>query len=184
MKRILLLVGALIIAAAVFLVYQRIGEGRQAVDFSSASERRQVGEISFRSLDREFSLSDFRGKIVLVDVWATWCGPCIAAIPKLISLQDQFEGDLVVLGLNVDEGGWPVLEAFLARRSDIDYLVARPEPPAEILFNTLIDVPPLGKVSALPTVFLLDRQGRLVSKYVGATPKQTLQGDIQRLLAD
>ncbi len=183
-KRVLLLAAAALIGVVGFFVYQRIGEGKQAVEFAQASQRPLVGEMVFESGQKRFRLADLKGRIVLVDVWATWCPPCIAALPELIRMQKRYKDDLVIVGLNVDEAGWEVVEPFLHRRPEINYPVVRSDPPSRILFNTIIDVPPLGKVSALPSGFLLDRQGRLVAKYVGGGNSARIEGDVQRLLRE
>ncbi|MEE8585733.1 MAG: TlpA disulfide reductase family protein [Acidobacteriota bacterium] len=184
LKRILLWVAAALSAVLGFFVYQRIGEGKQAVHFVEASQRPLIGEMVFESGQKSFRLSELKGKLVLVDVWATWCPPCIAAFPELIRMQERYRDDLVIVGLNVDEGGWEVVDPFMQRRPEINYPVVRSDPPSRILFNTLIDVPPLGKVSALPSGFLLDRQGRLVSKYVGGGKSAQIERDIQHLLQE
>ncbi|HSR67395.1 MAG TPA: TlpA disulfide reductase family protein [Acidobacteriota bacterium] len=187
MKRIVVLALLVILLVAGFFVYrltERIGEGKETVDFADPSQRPRVGEMTFQSPQKRFRLADLQGKVVLVDVWATWCSPCIAAIPELVRLQKKYRDDLAVLGLNVDERGWEVVEPFLQRRGDINYPVVRSDPPARILFNTIIDVPPLGKVSALPSSFLIDRQGRLVSKYVGGGTLPQVERDIERLLQE
>ena len=183
-KRILLLAAAALLGVLGYFAYQRIGEGKQAVRFVDASQRPLIGEMVFESGQKSFRLSDLKGKVVLVDVWATWCPPCIAALPELIQMQQRYKDDLVIVGLNVDEDGWEVVDPFMQRRPDINYPIVRSNPPSRILFNTLIDVPPLGKVSALPSGFLLDRQGRLVSKYVGGGKSAQIEGDIQRLLQE
>lgn len=188
LKRVVIVALLVLLLVAGFLAYwltERIGQGKEAVDFALPSQRPQVGEMAFQSPQRRFRLADLQGKIVLVDVWATWCSPCIAAIPELVEMQERYGDDLAVVGLNVDEGGWEeVVAPFLQRRGDINYPVVRSDPPARILFNTIIDVPPLGKVSALPSSFLIDRQGRLVSKYVGGGTTPQVERDIQRLLQE
>lgn len=184
MKRFLLMGAAAVVGLLGFLAYQRIGEGNKAVDFVDPSQREAIGEMVFESPRESFRLSDLRGKLVLVDVWATWCAPCIVALPELIELQRRYDGELAIVGLNVDEGGWEVVDPFLQRRPEINYPIVRSDPPARILFNTIIDVPPLGKVSALPSAFLLDRQGRLVSKYVGGGKTAQIEQDIRRLLKE
>ena len=89
-----------------------------------------------------------------------------------------------MLGLNVDEGGWEVVEVFLARHPEINFRIAGPQPKPALLFPTVVDLEPLGTVSALPTAFLVDGEGRLVSKYVGAGHYDQIGQDIERLLSE
>ncbi len=161
--------------------YLQVRAGREAVDFQSDEQRRTVQDLPLDTPQGELALDDFRGKLVLIDVWASWCAPCLKAVPHLIELQKQYEGDLVVIGLNVDTDGWSAVERFRRHFPDINYLIARPSP-EPLIVGTIVDLTPLGKVSVLPTAFLLDREGGLVAKYVGEPETRQAPADIERLL--
>jgi thiol-disulfide isomerase/thioredoxin len=106
---------------------------------------------------REVSLSDFRGKVVLLDFWATWCGPCLMAIPHLNSLQEKYAADgFEILGINLDQRDAASLLHF-AETMKISYTVLIGTP----------DVVSKYGVNPLPTTFLIDRQGRLRSQAIG-----------------
>ena len=103
------------------------------------------------------SSMDWRGKVVLVNFWATWCPPCRAEIPDLIALQEKYRDKLVILGLSEDEEGVEVVKRYVADHK-INYPIAMSTPELRKLFPT---------VMALPTTFVLDRDGKMAQKNVG-----------------
>jgi len=114
--------------------------------------------VAMRDLDgREVSLASLRGKVVLVNFWATWCGPCRAEIPDLVALQEKYRDQLQVIGISQDE-----VPVDLVRRFAVDhrmnYPVVMSTPEIEKLFPG---------VNALPTSFIVDRESRIVQKHVG-----------------
>lgn len=119
--------------------------------------------MTLRSPDGEsLELSSLRGKVVLVDVWATWCGPCLRALPGLSRLSESRPDDLVVIGLSADQDV-RALRGFL-KRNPLPYFVAHGDPRSLSLF----------RAEALPTIYVLDRQGRIVDRVVGALPESIL----------
>src|SRR5262245_16332131 len=103
------------------------------------------------------SSTDWRGKVVLVNFWATWCPPCRAEIPDLIKLQEKYRDKLVILGLSEDEEGIDVVRRYVADHK-VNYPIAMSTPELRKLFPT---------VRALPTTFVLDRDGKMAQKNVG-----------------
>ena len=117
-----------------------------------------VSAFGARDLDgRELSSASWRGKVVLVNFWATWCGPCRAEIPDLVALQDKYRDRLQIIGVSEDEGPVDDVKRFAAEHR-INYPVVMTTPEIRQLFPA---------VSALPTSFILDRDSRLVQKHVG-----------------
>lgn len=120
----------------------------------------QVGELEAQTLEgKPFRLSQLRGKAVLVNVWATWCGPCRAEIPELQRLHDEYAArDLTVLGVSVDvAGARPDVIEFLRER-DVSYPnVHDPDGVMADAFDAF----------ALPTSILLDDSGKVVWKETG-----------------
>jgi thiol-disulfide isomerase/thioredoxin len=106
---------------------------------------------------RSISSADLRGKVVLVNFWATWCPPCRAEIPDLIKLQDKYRDKLVVLGISEDEVPPDEVKAFVAEQK-MNYPVAMTTPALAKIFRG---------VSALPTTFVIDRDGKLQQRHVG-----------------
>jgi peroxiredoxin len=112
------------------------------------------------------SLKDLRGKYVLIDFWATWCPPCLMSIPELVSLHEKYEKkDLVVLGISLDDLD-KVDSRTLTRFRDqhrIGYTILRADQ------NVVRDYSG-SEGMAIPTMFLVDREGQIVEKLVGFIP--------------
>ena len=136
--------------------------------------RRPDYMVTTRSGERLTSAS-LRGKVVLVNVWATWCPPCRAEMPALQQLADAYAAEgMVLLGLSVDRGSSGQVDAFLAERG-ITYPVA-------IVDDQIIAA--FGGVRGYPTSFLVDRQGVIQHTVMGPVAPLTLRPAIRRLLAD
>jgi len=116
--------------------------------------------ISFVDLaGNTVSLSDFTGKMVLVNLWATWCEPCLREMPSLGRMQSRLGDKITVVAVSEDRGGSKVVEPFIGKlglKSIKTYL--DPKSTAERAF----------KVQGLPTSFLIDRQGRILGRVEGA----------------
>jgi thiol-disulfide isomerase/thioredoxin len=111
-----------------------------------------------RDLDgREVSSASLRGKVVLVNFWATWCPPCRAEIPELVMLQEKYRDRLQIIGISEDESGPEVVKRFAADHK-MNYPIVLTSPEIEKMFPG---------ISALPTSFLIDRESRIVQKHVG-----------------
>ena len=106
---------------------------------------------------KTISSAEWRGKVVLVNFWATWCAPCRIEIPDLIALQKKYADNLVVLGVSEDDGDIPLVRKFVAEHN-INYTIVMATPELRKLFPD---------VTALPTTFVLDRDGKLVQKTLG-----------------
>lgn len=114
--------------------------------------------FSLKDLDgRTLSSADWKGKVVVVNFWATWCGPCRAEVPDLVALQDKYRDQLIVVGVSEDEGPVEGVRAF-ASQYKVNYPIAMTTPEMEKLFPGIV---------ALPTTFVLDKDGRVVQKHVG-----------------
>jgi thiol-disulfide isomerase/thioredoxin len=130
-------------------------------------------EFQLTALDgKPLSLASARGKVVLLNFWATWCGPCRAEIPDLIVLQERYAEKLQIIGLMVDEDDAEVVKQVVAR-TGINYPVAMTSP--EIRFK-------YGGIAALPTSFVLDTQGRVVQKHEGLRNPALYEMEIRALL--
>ena len=111
-----------------------------------------------RDLDgREVSMAALRGKVVLVNFWATWCGPCRAEIPDLVALQEKYRDRLQIIGISQDEVPVDLVRKFAVEHR-MNYPVVMSTPELETMFPG---------VNALPTTFIVDRESRLVQKHVG-----------------
>ena len=130
-------------------------------------------EFQLDGLDgKPLSLASERGKVVLLNFWATWCGPCRAEIPDLIALQEKYAGKLQIIGLTVDEDDAEVVKEAVAR-TGINYPVAMTSSEIRIKY---------GGIAALPTSFVLDTQGRVVQKHEGLRDPLLYETEIRALL--
>ena len=117
--------------------------------------------------------SDFRGKVVILNFWATWCMPCRIEIPHLDELQKQY-GDkgLAIVGVSLDEQGPEVVKKFV-KQFQMTYLV--------VMGNEKI-VAAYGGIEGIPTTFVIGRDGRIVSRHIGFAEKEVLEREIKSLL--
>jgi len=130
--------------------------------------------LSGRTLEgKTVSLSEYKGKVVLVDFWATWCGPCLAEIPELIKLQANLgDKDFVILGVSMDEETAEV--APFADKMGIN---------SPIIVNGGENAPKGWVVPGLPTAYLISRDGKVLQRKFGSKSIDTLTADVKASLA-
>ena len=122
---------------------------------------------------RKLELADHKGKVVLLDFWATWCGPCQIEIPGFVELQERYrDRGLVVIGVATDNSPEPVREFY--REFRMNYPVVMGDERITELY---------GGIVGLPTTFLIGRDGRIYAKHVGATAVSDIEEEIKELLA-
>jgi peroxiredoxin len=120
-------------------------------------------------------LADYRGKVVLLDFWATWCEPCKAQIPWWNDLEKRYqEQGFAVLGVSMNDD---------AHRNSVKQFAARQQIAYRILLGDEHTARQFGGVSALPQTLLIDREGRIVAKHLGSTSKTNYEQAIEKLLA-
>ncbi len=146
----------------------------QVAEPAHSAERTEAPAWKLKNLDgKEVSSTDFKGKVVMIDFWATWCPPCRMMIPGMVELQEQYkEQGLVIIGISLDEKGPGVVREF-NQEIKVNYIS---------LMGSEDVVRAFGGVEAIPTSFLIDRAGRIVSKHVGYQPKAKLEAEIKPLL--
>lgn len=139
---------------------------------AAAVVRAETPEYSLPDLKGEtHSLSDYRGKWVVVNYWATWCPPCQEEIPDLIDFYEQNKSkDIVVLGVNTEEISREQLASFAE-----SYLISYP-----ILRSDPIIASPLGPVPGLPTTYIVAPDGEPVARQVGPVTSKQLTDYIER----
>ncbi|MDO8461609.1 MAG: TlpA disulfide reductase family protein [Deltaproteobacteria bacterium] len=151
MKRnLLVLLGTLLLGAGLFLLRpfpERVKSGSLAPDWNLQGQ----GALAKK-------LSDYRGKVVLLNFWATWCPPCRAEMPSLQRLQGLLgEKGFQILAVSVDEEGWPVIQSFLK-------VVPVSFP---VFWDERAEASEAYGVSRLPESFLIDQKGIVVRRYTG-----------------
>lgn len=131
-------------------------------------------ELTMQALDgRTITTDDLRGKVTLVNFWATWCGPCRAEIPDLIKLQERYPDQLRIIGVSEDEGPVQAVETFAAQFG-INYPIVMTSPELDRAFPG---------VMALPTSFIVDPDLRVVRTHVGLVNPGILEQEARFLAA-
>lgn len=122
---------------------------------------------------REVSSDQFKGKVVVVDFWATWCVPCIEEIPGYIALQKKYGAEgLAIIGVSFDRRGPAHVKRF-AEANGMNYTVVMGDETVAEAF---------GGFDALPTTFLISREGRILNRKVGAAPHEEYEKLVQSAL--
>jgi peroxiredoxin len=104
---------------------------------------------------------DFKGKVVVIDFWATWCPPCRAEMPGYVELQKKYEKDgLVIIGMSVDAQGPGVVKKFI-EKNGINYQIVMADEAVQTAFGGA------EPISAIPTTFIIDRSGKIRDRKVG-----------------
>ena len=112
---------------------------------------------------REISSEQFKGKVVVLDFWATWCGPCVEEIPGYIALQKKYGSrGLVIVGVSLDRKGPAHVKQF-AQANGMNYTLAMGDEAVVEAF---------GNFQAIPTTFLISREGRILNQKTGAAPTE------------
>jgi thiol-disulfide isomerase/thioredoxin len=125
-------------------------------------------------------LSSLRGKVVLLDFWATWCAPCRRAIPHLNKLHSTYgEDGFEIVGISVDQPRGTVAALDLVRA-----FMARTTMKYPNVMGSLSVVTAYGGIRSIPTAFLIDREGRIRHRYVGYQPPHVLDRDVKAVLAE
>ncbi len=118
-------------------------------------------------------LADYQGKVVLLDFWATWCGPCKIEIPWFMEFQRKYKDrGFEVLGVSMDDDGWKAITPFVAEKK-INYRVVLGDDKTGDQY---------GGLEALPTTFVIDRSGRIAAVHVGLASKKDFEDAIEKLL--
>lgn len=160
---------------SVGLLYAWAGCGaREETSSAGQSLSAEGPEWSLSRLDGSIlSSEDLKGKVVVVDFWATWCPPCRAEIPGYIEMQRELGDDgLVIVGISLDEGGPAVVQQF-ATRMGINY---------EIVMGDMATAEAFGGVQVIPTTFLIDREGKVRHRKEGAMERDDYEPFVRELL--
>ncbi len=148
------------------------------INTTFASENNIINKPAppFKLLDlngTNVSLSDFKGKMVILDFWATWCPPCVKEIPHFIELYKEYKNQgLAILGISVDRQGISIVKAF-ERKYKINY-------PILMADNQVVKA--YGNIRSIPTTFVIDTAGKIQRIYVGYRDKAVFETDIKELL--
>jgi peroxiredoxin len=140
-----------------------------AADQSAVAPNWELKDVN----DKTIHSADFKGKIIILDFWATWCAPCRVEIPGFIALQKKYsQQGLVVVGASVDEGGASMVKQFMEKLS-VNYPVVLADEKMQDQF---------GGIEVVPTTFVIDREGHIVKKYFSLTDESEFEQEIKPLL--
>jgi peroxiredoxin len=143
---------------------------------ASAAYAKPAPDFTLMSLDgRTIHLAAFRGKVVLLNFWATWCAGCQVEMPRLAALYRQHhQQGLEIIGVSMDDAGEDVIAKF-ARSKHADYTIAKGNDAVAKSY---------GGVRFLPQTFVIDRNGNIVKSIAGPPEERDLEELIKNLLAD
>jgi len=141
---------------------------------TSAQSAKKAPTFSLKAADGTVvDLAKLKGKVVMVNFWATWCPPCRAEIPDFMKVYDEYKSKgLEIIGVSLDQDGWDDVRPFL-KKNPINY-------PIVIGDGKLAQA--YGGVEAIPTTFFIDKAGNIVTKHIGGMRKTALEGYLKNLL--
>jgi cytochrome c biogenesis protein CcmG/thiol:disulfide interchange protein DsbE len=146
----------------------------KAASLKPDGERHVAPDFALKDADgKTVRLSDYKGKVVLLDFWATYCGPCKIEIPWFMDFERKHKDQgFSVLGVDMDEEGWDAVKPFV-NDVGINY---------RIVVGNDSTADSFGGIEALPTTFLIDRDGKIAAVHVGLTSKSEFENAIEQLL--
>lgn len=175
-NKTIIFAGLLVTAAAAMLVLAASRQPSTTTDqtVQSAITKQPSPAWELKDLDgKAVKSSDFAGKVVVLDFWATWCGPCRMEIPGFIELHKQYaDKGLVVVGVSLDRGGASAVKPFVEKMG-INYRIVLGD-------ETIVSA--FGGIEGIPTTFIIDRKGQIVGTHVGYAPKAEFEAEIKPLL--
>ena len=165
-----------IVAAALFAgsCARQSSEDVSAASVKPDAQRKMAPNFTLKDSDgKPLQLSDYKGKVVLLNFWATWCGPCKIEIPWFIEFEQKYKDKgFAVIGISMDEDGWKAVKPYMAEKH-INYRMAVGDDSLGSIY---------GGVDSLPTSFVIDKTGRIAATHVGLVSKSDYQNEIEQLL--
>jgi thiol-disulfide isomerase/thioredoxin len=134
---------------------------------------------------KKVSLASYRGKAVLINFWATWCGPCKIETPWLVELRNQYAAKgFEILGVSLDDLDTDDKKMLAEEKRDIAKFAAQEHMQYPVLIDGGSIDKPYGGLDALPTSYFVDRTGKIVAAQLGLTSKDDIEGNIQKALGE
>ena len=148
----------------------------KAASVKDGKDRHAAPDFALKDADgKTVHLSDYKGKVVLLDFWATWCGPCRIEIPWFTDMErKKKDHGFAVLGVSMDDNGWEDVKPFLAEMK-VNYRVVIGDDPTTQAY---------GGVDSLPTTFLIDKQGKIAAIHVGLAGRKEFEDGVDELLRE
>jgi len=138
------------------------------------AQQHKAANFSLKAADgTSYELTKYKGKIVIVNFWATWCGPCRKEIPDFIEAYKKYKSKGVeIIGISVDQDGWTKVTPFV-KKSSIN---------CPIVLSDQQVVENYGGINAIPTTFIIDRLGNIVDQHTGTMTLKELESKLKPLL--
>ena len=173
-SRSLTVLAAALLSACLFTGCSSGPRTVKAASLKPDKDRHPAPEFALKDANgKTVRLEDYRGKVVLLDFFATWCGPCKIEIPWFMEMERRNKDrGFAVLGVSMDDEGWDIVKPFLAELG-VNYRVVIGNDQTAQLY---------GGVDALPTTFLIDRNGKIASVHVGLASRKDFEDGIEQLL--
>src|SRR5215208_2528800 len=162
-------------AIIVLLATIAIAPAALRADVTPPDQRKPAPRWKLPSLTGgQVQLADYKGKVLLLNFWATWCAPCRTEMPWFSEFAGKYKTDgLEVVGISVDDKGWKVIKPFVADASHgINYT---------ILHDT-VDLTVMYKLGTMPKTVLIDRDGKVAAIHNGLVEKDSFEGEIKTVL--
>jgi cytochrome c biogenesis protein CcmG/thiol:disulfide interchange protein DsbE len=142
-------------------------------DLQPASQRKPAPEFALKDgAGKSITLKDYRGKVVLLDFWATWCHGCQTEIPWFAEFSRKYSPQgLTVIGVSLDSDGWKVVTPFV-KTAKIPYAIVLGNDATAKLYG----------IGNMPDTFLIDRQGQIVAAYSGVVDKDNVEANLRTML--
>ena len=121
----------------------------------------------------KLTLSEYAGNVIILDFWATWCGPCRMGIPEFVKLYSRYKNQgFIMIGINLDRGGRDKVKSFM-KEMKINY---------PVVYGNSETTRDFGGIRGIPTAFIIDRNGNIAKKLVGYRPGSVFENEIRKLL--
>ena len=177
MKSAMRRLNAVTAAAVLFVAVCTVGVSRVGGQTTTlpSTDRKPAPDFALTdSNGSRIALSQYKGRVVLLDFWATWCTGCKVEIPWYLEFQKRYEArGLSSIGVSMDEEGWPVVRPYL-RAHPISYPIVLGNP----------DLVKPYDITNLPVTLLIDRRGRIADAHLGMVDKDAWEQEIRQLLAE
>jgi peroxiredoxin len=154
--------------AAVLVIFLSFGV------LTAANAQKKAPNFSLKTGDgKSYELYQNKGKVVVLNFWATWCGPCREEIPDFIEVYKKYKDQGVeIVGVSLDKGGWEKVNPFV-KQNNINYPI--------VLGNQAV-ASTFGKIQFIPTTFIIDPSGNIVDEHTGVMTKAMLEAKIKPYL--
>ena len=160
-----------IIALSLLLAFAVIGCQKSTAE---EQQLQQGADFTLKDINGgTVSLADFKGKVIILDFFATWCPPCLKEVPHFIALHDKYKDKgAMVIGISVDFMDAKGLRIF-ANEQKVNY---------PVLLNSGTVTKDYGPIQSIPTTVVLDKEGKIARRYIGYREQSVFEADIQELL--